>query len=293
MPDWGLKKTARFLAAKLPLLGRFIRLDETTLQQIEESLLSCDLGVELTEQLLERLRRIDRQDADQLKEILKAELAALISPTQTNQIVEGKPLVILFVGVNGTGKTTTIGKLAYYFSQKNEKVLIAAADTFRAAAYEQLQIWAKQAGAAFLGNPQGKDPAAIAFDAVQSALKHNYDVLLIDTAGRLHTKANLMAELAKIKRVIQKVLPAAPHEVWLVLDGNTGQNSMVQAQEFLKVVGVTGLIVTKLDGTAKGGIVLAIHQKLHVPIKFIGVGEKITDLVEFEPRGFIEALLSS
>lgn len=292
MADGGLKKSAQAIAARLPLIGRFFRLDEELLQQIEETLLACDLGVDLTEQLVERLRYTEKQAATQLHTILKQALVEILKPQTVEAISAPRPLVILLVGVNGTGKTTTLGKLAYYFRQQQKQVLVAAADTFRAAAYEQLQIWAQKAGAVFLGNPQAKDPAAVAFDAVQSALKRDIDVVLIDTAGRIHTKSNLMSELAKIKRVIQKVMPTAPQETWLVLDGNTGNNALAQAQEFLNAVGLTGIIVTKLDGTAKGGIVLAIHQKMQLPIKFIGVGEQITDLLPFEPQGYVEAMLT-
>jgi len=291
MADWGLKKTARAIASRLPLVGRFFRLDENLLGEIEETLLQCDLGVDLTEQLIEHLRYTERQTPMALREILKQELATLLAAEPMKFTLVSRPQVILIVGVNGTGKTTTIGKLAYYFRQQNHRVLVAAADTFRAAAYEQLQIWAERAGAVYLGNPQAKDPAAIAFDAVQSALKHQYDIVLIDTAGRLHTKSNLMNELAKVKRVIQKMIPDKPLEVWLVLDGNTGHNGLIQAQEFLQAVGLTGVIVTKLDGTARGGIVLAIYQKLHLPILFLGVGEQLSDLTPFEPQAFIDALL--
>ncbi|HRD18388.1 MAG TPA: signal recognition particle-docking protein FtsY, partial [Candidatus Marinimicrobia bacterium] len=250
------------------------------------------LGVELTETLVERLRKVDRQEATRLNEILQNELSALIQPAVTTKSNFTKPTVILIVGVNGTGKTTTIGKLAAKYASEGQRVLICAADTFRAAAYEQLRIWAERSGVEFIGNPQGKDPSAIAFDAARAAQARNADILLIDTAGRLHTKSNLMEELAKVKRVIGKVIPDAPHEVWLVLDATVGQNGILQAREFQKAIGITGLILTKLDGTAKGGIALAIHRELNIPIRFLGVGEKLTDLVEFDPNQYIRDLLN-
>ena len=292
MINFGLNKTGRFLASRLPLLGRFFRLDEKTLEEIEETLIQTDLGVELTENLIERLRKVDRQEATRLNEILQNELSALIQPAVTTKKNFTKPTVILIVGVNGTGKTTTIGKLAAKYASEGQRVLICAADTFRAAAYEQLRIWAERSGVEFIGNPQGKDPSAIAFDAARAAQARNADILLIDTAGRLHTKSNLMEELAKVKRVIGKVIPDAPHEVWLVLDATVGQNGILQAREFQKAIGITGLILTKLDGTAKGGIALAIHRELNIPIRFLGVGEKLTDLVEFDPNQYIRDLLN-
>ncbi len=292
MINFGLNKTGRFLASRLPLLGRFFRLDEKTLEEIEETLIQTDLGVELTENLIERLRKVDRKEATRLNEILQNELSALIQPTVTTEKNFAKPTVILIVGVNGTGKTTTIGKLAAKYASEGQRVLICAADTFRAAAYEQLRIWAERSGVEFIGNPQGKDPSAIAFDAARAAQARNADILLIDTAGRLHTKSNLMEELAKVKRVIGKVIPDAPHEVWLVLDATVGQNGILQAREFQKAIGITGLILTKLDGTAKGGIALAIHRELNIPIRFLGVGEKLTDLVEFDPNQYIRDLLN-
>ncbi|MCK9483666.1 MAG: signal recognition particle-docking protein FtsY [Candidatus Marinimicrobia bacterium] len=291
MIDFGLKKTGRFLISRLPLLSRFFRLEEKTLEEIEETLIQTDLGVNLTEILTDRLRKVDRQENARLNEILCEELSRLIQPLAVNNPVHPKPTVILIVGVNGTGKTTTIGKLAAKYKAKDQRVLICAADTFRAAAFEQLHIWAERSGVEFIGNPQGKDPAAIAYDAARAAQARNFDVLLIDTAGRLHTKSNLMEELAKVKRVITKVIPSAPHEVWLVLDATVGQNGILQAREFQKAIGVTGLILTKLDGTAKGGIALAIHHELNIPIRFLGIGEKLTDLVEFEPQEYIRSLL--
>jgi len=293
MINFGLTKTGRFLASRLPLLGRFFRLDEKTLEEIEATLIQTDLGVELTEVLIERLRKVDRQETTRLNEILQDELSVLIQSSVTSEMIQAKPTVILIVGVNGTGKTTTIGKLAARYTTEGKRVLICAADTFRAAAYEQLHIWAERSGVEFIGNPQGRDPSAIAFDAARAAQARNCDILLIDTAGRLHTKSNLMEELAKVRRVIARVIPDAPHETWLVLDATVGQNGLIQAREFQKTAGVTGLILTKLDGTAKGGIALAIHRELNIPIRFLGVGEKIGDLVEFNPQEYIRSLLAT
>lgn len=287
----GLRKTEHRIAARIPLLGKYFRLDRDLLTKIEETLLATDLGTELTEILIDRLQNVDRSESAQLAEILKGEIKALIDTHEISDDGNLKPRVILFVGVNGTGKTTSIGKLGYWFRSRGKRVLLVAADTFRAAAYDQLKVWAERAGADFMGNPQGKDPSAVAFDAVKSALAKGHDIVLIDTAGRLHTRSNLMDELVKIKRVIGKQLPGAPHDVWLVLDANTGQNGIVQAQEFMNAVGVTGIILNKLDGTAKGGAVLAIHHKLSIPIRYLGVGEKIDDIVTFEPETFVEALL--
>jgi len=288
-----LQKTERSIASRLPLLGRFFRIDEKTLEKIEETLIAADVGVEFTELLMDRLRQVDRGQEARLDEILKQEVTALLATDEPQRSEFPKPYVILVVGVNGTGKTTTIGKLAAYFKARNQSVLTVAADTFRAAAYDQLKVWAERANVDFLGNPQGKDPSAVAFDAVKSALAKKRDVVLIDTAGRLHTKSNLMEELAKIRRVIAKVLPEAPHDIWLVLDANTGQNGLTQARQFMQSVGLSGVILTKLDGTAKGGIVLSVHHKLQIPIRFLGVGEQIGDLVEFSPAEYVEALFQS
>lgn len=287
----GLRKTEHGIATRIPLLGKFFRLDADLLTEIEETLLAADLGVELTEVLIDRLKKVNRKKSARLAEILKSEIRALVDTREFSDDGNVRPRVILFVGVNGTGKTTSIGKLAYYYRKQGKKVLLAAADTFRAAAYDQLKVWAERAEVDFMGNPKGKDPSAVAFDAVKSALAKDYDMVLIDTAGRLHTRSNLMEELAKIKRVIAKLLPGAPQDVWLVLDANTGQNGIIQAQEFMNLVGVTGIILNKLDGTAKGGVVLAVHHKLAIPIRYLGVGETIEDIVEFEPGNFINALL--
>lgn len=288
----GLRKTENSIAARLPLLGKYFRIDDSLLNSIEETLIASDMGIDLTDILIERLKNVNRKESVNLAEILKTEIKSLINTKIPSNEIQTKPRVILFVGVNGTGKTTGIGKLAKQFRSQGKKVMLVAADTFRAAAYDQLKVWAERSGADFLGNPQGKDPSAVAFDAIKSALAKGHDVVMIDTAGRLHTKSNLMEELAKIKRVIAKQIPDAPHDVWLVLDANTGQNGIIQAQEFMKAVGVTGIILNKLDGTAKGGIVLAIHHKLKIPVRYLGVGEKIDDLIEFDPGSFVDALLA-
>lgn len=288
----GLLKTENNLASRIPLLGKFFRINEDLLETIEESLLAADVGVEFTEMLIGRLKDVRKKKVSNLATILKSEMKALLCDISVQKVFDGTPQVVLIVGVNGTGKTTTIGKLAWKFSKDGKKVLIVAADTFRAAAHDQLAIWAERAGVDFMGNPKGVDPAAVAFDGVKSAISNRFDTVFIDTAGRLHTKHNLMEELAKIKRVVGNVLPGAPHEILLVLDATTGQNGLLQAQEFMKIVEITGLILTKLDGTAKGGIVISIHNKLNIPIRYLGVGEKLEDLVEFDPEQFIEALFS-
>lgn len=289
----GLIKTEHSIASRLPLLGKFISIDKNVLSDVEETLLTADIGVELTEMLIDRLKTVKRVESVKLEDILKNEIKSLINEENVEFGLNFKPHVVLFVGVNGTGKTTTIGKLSWKYARAGRRILAVAADTFRAAAYDQLEIWSKRAGVEFMGNPQGKDPSAVVFDAMKSAIARGTDVVLIDTAGRMHTKFNLMQELAKIKRVIGKVLPGSPHDIWLIIDATTGQNGIVQAQKFLKDVGITGIILTKLDGTAKGGIVLSIHHKLNIPIRYLGVGEKIEDLVEFDPDSFVEALLSS
>jgi len=291
----GLSKTEHRFAAKLPLIKKFFSIDKDVLEEIEETLISADIGVDLTEELVAKLRDVHKSEAAQLKDILKEEMLTLLDNSKAVNPVNTtlpSPQVILMVGVNGTGKTTTIGKLAHKYSAEGNQVMIAAADTYRAAAYQQLKIWAQRSAVDFLGNPKGRDPSAVAFDAVKSACAKSKDILIIDTAGRLHTKSNLMEELKKIKRVISKALPGAPHDIWLVVEANAGQNGIVQAEQFNQAVGLTGLILTKLDGTAKGGIVLAINQKLSMPILYLGVGEKLEDLVEFDPHEYVYALLS-
>lgn len=275
-------------------------IDDDLLAQLEEILIAGDVGAETTNIILAGLKRRVKEEkydsTSRLVALLKDEALALFQPdrrdeeTVTDVQVPTKPYVILIVGVNGVGKTTTIGKLAYRYHQAGYRVLLGAADTFRAAANEQLEIWAGRAGVETIHHSRGADPAAVAFDTLNSGLARGTDVIMIDTAGRLHTKSNLMEELKKIKRVMAKQLPGAPHEVLLVLDATTGQNGLQQAKNFAAAVDVTSLAITKLDGTAKGGIVLAISNEMKIPVRFIGVGERIDDLQSFDRRAFVEAL---
>ena len=296
----GLAKTRENLIGKIHkmMVGK-TKIDDEVLDSLEEILLAGDVGVATTMTIIERIRQRVKKDRyehpDELDNLLRDEVQRLFK----NGVVEKdpfdlsvfhKPHVIMIVGVNGVGKTTTIGKLAFNFKTAGNNVVIAAADTFRAAANEQLEIWAHRAGVEIIQQGHGADPAAVAYDALSSAIARNSDVMIIDTAGRLHTKVNLMEELKKIKRVLQKLLPEAPHEVWLVLDASTGQNAIQQAKQFTAAVGITGLVLTKLDGTAKGGVVLAISNEMNIPVKFIGVGEKIDDLQPFDKKEFVEAL---
>ena len=277
-------------------------LDESLFEEIEEILIQADVGVATAMQLVEHLREEARaqhlRDADAvmslLKESMRSMLANAYSVTDQNEPLDlsGDPSVILVVGVNGVGKTTTIGKLAGRLQEAGRRPLLAAADTFRAAAGEQLEAWGERVGCPVVRHAAGADPAAVAFDAIQAARARGNDVVLVDTAGRLHNKANLMAELAKIRRVIERAVPGAPHEVLLVIDGTTGQNAVQQAKTFNEVTPVSGLIVTKLDGTARGGVILAIHQEVRAPIKYIGVGEQLGDLQPFDAASFIEALFT-
>lgn len=269
------------------------KIDANLIQDLEDTLISADFGPEVTEKIIAELKiRVNRGDNDtnRLKVMLKEILLELLPAPATLEI-QHKPHIIVVVGVNGSGKTTTIGKLANLLKNEHKRVFIAAGDTFRAAAVGQLEVWAKRSGAEFLSAGEGADPASIAHDAVTSALAKQMDVVLIDTAGRLQAKKNLMAELEKIIRVITKVYPSAPHEVLLVLDGTTGQNALSQVEIFGKQSGVTGLIITKLDGTAKGGFVFAIRNKYQLPIKWIGTGEKLSDLELFNPIEFVEAVV--
>ncbi len=289
-----LGKTRRSLAAGLEgLFSGQRRIDAELLDDLEELLITADIGVQTTTALMGRIseRKAEIADAEQLKNALKEEILALVAaaPPPPRQ-GPAKPHVIMVVGVNGVGKTTTIGKLAARFTAAGEKVLIGAADTFRAAAGEQLAIWAQRSGADIVRHRENADPAAVAFDTIEAALARGVDVVLVDTAGRLHTKVNLMAELKKIQRTIDRKLPGAPHEVLLVLDATTGQNALTQAKLFQETVGITGIALTKLDGTAKGGIVISICNSLQIPLKYIGIGEKIEDLQDFDPEKFVAAL---
>jgi fused signal recognition particle receptor len=263
--------------------------DEEAWERLEEALVAADVGVPATAELVRRLEA--RGVAGDLTEALVEEATALLGDSGTMNVQE-RPSVILVVGVNGTGKTTTIGKLAHHLAGHGRSVLVAAADTFRAAAEEQLEIWADRAGADFVGSARGGDPAAVAYDAIEAATSRGRDVAIVDTAGRLHTQSNLMEELAKVRRVIEGRLDGAPHETLLVIDATTGQNGVRQAQQFSEAVQVTGVALTKLDGSAKGGVALAIAHELGLPVKLIGVGEGIEDLRPFDPQSFARALLS-
>jgi fused signal recognition particle receptor len=271
-------------------------LDEELLEALEEQLLLADVGVdacmEITKNLTQKISRRELSDIEALMFALKQELIDILKPSEAPLVIDEKksPYVILMVGVNGAGKTTTIGKLAKRFQNQGKKVMLAAGDTFRAAAIDQLQIWGERNGIPVVAQQQGSDSASVAFDALQSARAKKMDVLIIDTAGRLHTQSNLMLELEKVKRVITKLDAGAPHEVLLVLDSGNGQNALSQAKQFQKVVAVSGITLTKLDGTAKGGIIFAIAKTLGIPIRFIGVGEKIDDLRAFDAEDFVEAL---
>jgi fused signal recognition particle receptor len=276
-------------------------LDDKTLDDIEEILITSDIGYDTAEKIIENARIKLKSDKDRsgfnIIQTVKDELTSSLKidsiKNEENGIEKFKPYVILIVGINGAGKTTTIGKLAHNYKRAGLKVIVGAADTFRAAANEQLEIWADRAGVEIIQKSKGSDPSSVAYDAVNYAVKNNYDVVLIDTAGRLHNKSNLMEELNKVKRVIKKVLPHAPNETLLVIDGNTGQNALVQADEFSKVTDINGLVITKLDGTAKGGVVFQICSKQKIPVKYIGVGEGIDDLQNFDPGLFVSAIFEN
>jgi len=293
----GLKKSHDNLTSRLDeMMGRRTKMDADLFSKLEEILLSSDVGVKTTQKLLQNLSETithsGKQDIRLLKHFLKQELIQILEKSEWTSPVVQAPRIILLVGINGVGKTTTIGKLAKRIRAKGEKVLLAAADTYRAAAVAQLKVWAERTGAHTLSQQEGADPAAVAYDSVKAATARGIDVVLIDTAGRLHTKVNLMEEMKKIKRVIQKAREDAPHEIYLVVDATTGQNALAQAREFHEVLGLTGIILTKLDGTSKGGIVVGIQDELKIPIRYIGVGERADDLREFNAKEFVEALLN-
>lgn len=302
--DQGLEKTKEgFLGKIARAVAGKSTVDSEVLDNLEEALVGADVGIETTVQIIERIEaKVAKEkyiNTSELNAILQQEIVNLLvdAPADTTysnfELPAGKkPFVIMVVGVNGVGKTTTIGKLAHHFTQAGKKVMLGAADTFRAAAVDQLTIWSDRAGVPIVKREMGSDPASVAFDAVTSAVAKNIDVLIIDTAGRLHTKIHLMEELSKIKRVVQKVIPAAPHDVILVLDGSTGQNAIEQAKQFTAVTDVTGLVITKLDGTAKGGVVLAIANQFKIPVKFIGVGERVEDLLVFDKHEFVDSLFN-
>jgi fused signal recognition particle receptor len=273
-------------------------IDRSTLDDLEATLIGADLGTTTTHEVLEKLRdKADRKqikDVNELKRLLKEELLAILTSTSSQTVtkVDGTPEVILVVGVNGTGKTTTIGKLAQVFRAQGKTVLLCAADTFRAAAIEQLEIWGQRTGTEVIKTKAGGDPSAVLFDALQSATARKTDYVIVDTAGRLHTKQNLMLELEKMKRTAQRIVPGAPHETLLVMDATTGQNGLQQARQFTQSAGVTGIVLTKLDGTAKGGVVVAISRELGLPVRYVGVGEKAGDLLPFDPKEFVESLFA-
>jgi len=292
-----LNRGNSWLTYDLTNLVRGRRIDASILEELETRLISADVGVEATERILEDLRRrVARQelaDVEALIAALRQSIAEILRPCARPLVIDAgqRPFVILVVGVNGSGKTTTIGKLARRCTDEGKSVLLAAGDTFRAAAVEQLKVWAERSGAAFAAQATGADPGAVVFDALQAARARGSDVMLADTAGRLHSQSHLMEELKKVKRVLQRVDPSAPHEVLLVLDANQGQNALAQARQFGEAVGVTGLVLTKLDGTARGGIVIAIAQQLKIPIRYIGVGEASEDFGEFDADAFAAALV--
>ncbi len=290
----GLKRTQETVLRPLGHLLGLRKLDEAQLEELEDLLLQADLGVHAVDRLLERLRaELKRQGEVDPKAILKDELVKLIQHQPPRPFVAGDTQVILLVGVNGVGKTTTLGKLASHLKARGEEVLVVAGDTFRAAAIDQLEAWGDRAGVPVVRNQMGGDPAAIAFDGATSAKAKGLPWVLIDTAGRLHTKDHLMKELDKIRRSLQKVLPGAPHRVLMVLDATTGQNGLVQAEAFKQAAGVTDLVLTKLDGSAKGGVVVPILERLQLPIAFVGVGEGVDDLIPFDPEAFVDGLLDA
>jgi fused signal recognition particle receptor len=292
----GLTKTKKNLIEKVESIFTGRAIDQETLEELEELLIMSDVGTkaasEIMEVIREKTRKGEAKDTASVKELLRKEMIAVLGELQPLMVFEKKPLVILAVGVNGVGKTTTIGKLASRFRSQGLSVLLAAGDTFRAAAIEQLEIWAQRADTQCVKHQKGSDPAAVAFDAVVAAQNRGIDVVIVDTAGRLHTKTNLMDELKKVRRTIDKAMPGAPHEVLLVLDATTGQNALRQAEIFNQTIGITGIALTKLDGTAKGGIVFAIKRELGIPVRLIGVGERIDDLRDFDPKEFVAALFS-
>jgi fused signal recognition particle receptor len=299
--DQGLQKSKESFFSKLgkAIAGKST-VDDDVLDNLEEILISSDVGIQTTVKIIERIRaRVSRDKylgTSELDRILKEEIANLLTENNSQDLIDFdipagvKPYVLMVVGVNGVGKTTTIGKLSAQFKKKGKSVVLGAADTFRAAAVDQLKLWGERVGVPVISRGMNTDPSAVAFDAVKHGLDTGADIVIIDTAGRLHTKVNLMAELTKIKRVIQKVIPEAPHDVMLVLDGSTGQNAVIQAREFTKATEVSCLTITKLDGTAKGGVVIGISDEFKIPVRYIGVGEKVDDLQVFSKTEFVDSL---
>jgi fused signal recognition particle receptor len=299
--DQGLQKTSESIFSKLSkaVVGKS-QVDEEVLDQLEEILITSDVGVDTTIKIIRRIEERVAKDkylnSSELDVILREEIASLLEENNTQDLLDfdipsdKKPYVIMVVGVNGVGKTTTIGKLANLFKNAGKSVVLGAADTFRAAAVDQLILWGDRVGVPVVSHGMNTDPASVAFDAVKQGMDSGADIVIIDTAGRLHTKVNLMNELSKIKRVMQKFIPDAPHEILLVLDGSTGQNAFIQAKEFTKVTEISALAITKLDGTAKGGVVIGISDQFKIPVKYIGVGEKMTDLQLFNRKEFVDSL---
>lgn len=310
MTDEGVQRTRDTIFGRISHLFERPRIDDTLWDDLEELLIGADVGVETSGALITRVKnRVERErieHADEARKVLQEEMTAMLTAdvladtdhassdagNDDDHTDDGYlgPYIVLIVGVNGVGKTTSIAKLARWYMQQGDRVMLAAGDTFRAAAEDQLKLWADRIGIDIVAHQPGADPGAVVFDAMQAARSRMMDVLIIDTAGRLHTKSNLMEELKKVRRVIQKADPTAPHEVILVMDATTGQNGMNQAKVFMDAVGITGILLAKIDGTAKGGIVLAIADRLHLPIMFLGTGEKVTDLAEFDPKRFVDAL---
>jgi fused signal recognition particle receptor len=300
----GLQKTKESVFMKLSraVAGKS-RIDDDVLDNLEEVLVSSDVGVETTLRIIKRIEeRVSRDKylgTGELNTILREEIASLLGENRAGSVndfsspLPSRPYVIMIVGVNGVGKTTTIAKLAWQYKQAGKKVVLGAADTFRAAAIDQLQVWADRAGVPLIRQQMGSDPASVAFDTIRSAVSSDAEVVIIDTAGRLHNKVNLMNELAKIKRVMEKVVPGAPHDVMLILDGSTGQNAFEQAKQFTSSAGITSLVITKLDGTAKGGVVIGISDQFRIPVKYIGIGEKMEDLQVFDRFAFVDALFAN
>lgn len=291
----GLTRTKEAITGKVnEVFSNFRKVDENLLEELEEALILSDVGAETAMKIVDNLRKRIKlekiEDSEKVKDALKEEIYKILTEKDNSLNLSTKPAVMLVVGVNGAGKTTSIGKIAANLKAEGKKVLVAAADTFRAAAIEQLEVWTERAGVDIIKRPEGSDPASVVFDAISKTKSEDYDVVIIDTAGRLHTKKNLMDELGKMQRIIDRELPDAAKEVLIVLDGTTGQNALIQAKEFSEVTNITGIILTKLDGTAKGGVVIGICSELNVPVKLIGVGEKIEDLQVFNAEEFAKAL---